>query len=606
MHLKRVLLVLVAGMIAVLSGCGGSKSSSGGGGGGGNPTITAIVVTPDGAAITTTGSANTITYKAQATYSDGSQKDISSSASWSAAPSGIVNLSGSTATAAAVGAVTITASSASKSGSVALNVTDLSLGKGTLTGTYVFAMQGVDAIGPVYAVGTFTADGNGNITAGQLDVNSAKKGVLASGSSISGTYTITADGRGQMSVTGTGVGTNVPFRFVISKDGTRGKMIEYDGVTAIAGTFEQQTAGTPAGKYVFRLGGLELDSTPQYMGEVGLMTVSGTTLGGVADANLNGGVSYTNRGFSGTFNAAISSRGTATMTLVNNVSVNFVYYVVSPSKFYLVSSETGSGAELLAGVAEKQGTLGILGGDYMFLLDHAATPATGTFEKTGRMTLNANILAQGSEAEDLSSSSVQDESFPFTGGSYLDPDVNGRGTISTAITANVQPNRFFVYYAIDSTRAYMMETTANCGNPSTCSGGAFRAAIGELEGGGSVTLPVAGSFIFSSIELGEANMLQIGQLVSDGSGHLTGIADIVNHAGDQTMVGISSAAVNSTALGNVPTGLCSTACPFEFGFTPSNVSNLSVKDYLVYVRPDGNRTVLLGYQPDIDGYIDIQ
>jgi len=626
MHLKRIVLVLIAGMIAVLGGCGGSKSSSGGGGGGGNPTITAIVVTPDGAAITTTGSTNTITYKAQATYSDGSQKDISSSASWSAAPSGIVNLSGSTATAAAVGAVTITASSASKSGSVALNVTDLSLGNSKLTGSYAFSLQGIDSVGPVYAAGVFTSDGKGNIT-GTIDLNSAKNGVQASNATFTGTYSIAPDGRGTMTVSGTGIGTGVLLRLVISKDGTKGKLIRYDGMAAIAGTFEAQTAGALSGTYTFRLGGVELNSPPTvmncvgkpacYMGEVGVLTVpsSGTALTGVADANLTNGNNYSSNGFAGTINAPTSSRGTMTIALRNGNSVDLVYYVVSPSKFYMVGTDAGAGlVDLLAGQAETQGTLAAFSGDYTFLLDHAATPSTGTFEKTGRMTLAGGSAPTGSESEDLSTSAVQDQSFAFSGGTYTDPTAGpqGQGTISALVAATPSaPNRNFVYYAVDSTKAYMMQTTANCGGPpSTCDGGAFRAAIGELEGGGSVALPVKGDFIFSSVELGELSIggqnLQIGQLISDGAGNLSGIVDAIKHAGGSDVT-ISSVAVSSTQLDGVPSSLCpSNSCLFEYGFTPSNVQALAVKNYLVYVRPDGNRAVLLGYQPDIDGYIDIQ
>jgi hypothetical protein len=546
-----------------------------------------------------------------AIYSDNSTTDVTSTATWSSSPSGIVTLSGSTATAAAVGAVAITATSGSVSGSAALNVTDLTLGNGTLTGNYAFAAQGIDSVGPVYAAGFFTSDGNGNITGGELDSNSHDTGAQ-SAASITGTYSITPDGRGQMTLTATGIGTSVPFRFVISKDGSKGKLIEFDGLHAIAGTFEAQTAGALSGIYTFRLSGLELDSTPQYMGEVGVVTVSGAALNGLADANLNNGVSYSAHTFNGTINAPVSSRGTMTFKLVSGTNVDFVYYVVSPSKFYMVGSDTGTGSELLAGQAELQGALATLSGDYTFLLDHAATPTTGTFEKTGRMTLTGGSVATGSESEDLSSSAVQDQSFAFSSGVYTDPTVlsQGRGTIGAVVTATgVAPSRNFVYYAVDSTKAYMMETTANCGSPSTCSGGAFRAAIGDLEGGGSVGLPVLGDFIFSSVELGELSIggqnLQIGQLISDGAGNLSGIVDAVKNAGGTAT--ISAVVVSGTPLDPVPTVLCSTAsCPFEYGWTPSNFSALAVKNYLVYVRPDGKRAVILGYQPDIDGYMDFQ
>ena len=161
MQAKKLGLVVTLGMIAVLVGCGGNSTSTPPPPP--TPTITAITVTPATNVISTTGSA---TFKAEATYSDNTQADISSTATWSAAPAGIVNLSGSTAAGAAKGAVTITATSGSKSGAATLNVTDLNLGNATMSGTYAFALQGIDTVGPVYATGTITADGNGNITAG--------------------------------------------------------------------------------------------------------------------------------------------------------------------------------------------------------------------------------------------------------------------------------------------------------------------------------------------------------------------------------------------------------------------------------------------------------
>jgi hypothetical protein len=499
-----------------------------------------------------------------------------------------------------------------------------------LNGTYVFQAGGVDAVGPVYAAGTLAFDGNGNITSGVLDANSASGTVVANMSSISGTYSVTADGRGLMTLTGTGIETSVPFALAISKDGSKGKFIEFDGKAAVAGTFEKQTAGALSGTYTFRLSGFEVSSAAAncagkpacYMGEVGVLTVpsSGTALAGFADANLTNGNSYPTGAFGGTFNAPTSGRGTMTVNLRNGTPVSLVYYVVSPNKFFMASANTET-SEIFAGQAESQGTLAAFSGDYTFLLDHAATPTTGTFEKTGRMSLASGAITQGSEAEDLSSSAVQDQSFDFSGGTYTDPTAGpqGQGTISGIVTSTGVPlNRYFVYYAVDSTKAYMLQTTANCtqAGVNTCDGGAFRAAIGEFEGGGSTLLPVSGDFIFSSNELGELVLgncspcgqnLQVGQLVSDGSGGFSGIVDAVKHAGAGTSAIISSIPVSSTMLGSVPTALCATStCTFEHGWTPSNFQALAITNYLVYVRSDGNKAVLLGYQPDIDGVMDLQ
>ncbi|HET7892215.1 MAG TPA: hypothetical protein VFL34_11845, partial [Candidatus Sulfotelmatobacter sp.] len=396
MQVKKLGLVVTLGMIAAMMGCGGGSKSTPPPP---PPTVTAITVTPATNVITTTGS---VSFKAEANYSDGTQADITSSAAWSASPSGVVTLSGSTATAAAKGAVTITATSGTASGSAVINVTDLNLGNGTLSaGSYAFQLRGIDSVGAAYAAGTIISDGSGNITGGEVDLNTAS-GVSTgaapfNGSISSGTYTIGMDGRGTMSVTYNG--TTIPFLVVISHDGSRGKLIESDGKATVAGTFERQTSvAQPSGISVFRLTGLELDSAgPEYMGEIGVLTVSGSTVSGFSDGNIRGGHNWAEQPVTGASLTAPDAQGRGTVTLTfaagvalsSTFTVDFVYYVVSASKFYLVSTDSGSGMELMAGQAESQATPAPLAAsDYTFLLDHAATPTTGTFEKTGRMTLS--------------------------------------------------------------------------------------------------------------------------------------------------------------------------------------------------------------------------
>ena len=224
-----------------------------------------------------------------------------------------------------------------------------------------FALQGIDTVGPAYATGTITADGNGNITAGStgFEFRGQRRNFC---DMLTGTYSVTADGRGQMTVTAVGSITSTLYRFVISHDGTKGKVIEFDGIAAAAGTFEKQTSGALSGTYTFRLGGVEMNSTATnctgkpacYMGEIGVMTVpgSGTVLTGYADANLTNGNSFATNAFAGTFNAPTGSRGTMSITLRNATVVPLAYYVVSPNKLFVVST---SSTEVLAGQAETQG-----------------------------------------------------------------------------------------------------------------------------------------------------------------------------------------------------------------------------------------------------------
>src|SRR2546425_10352897 len=69
-----------------------------------------------------------------------------------------------------------------------------------LNGDYAFSFNGITSFGggptPLAAVGRFTADGAGNITAGELDVNGTGPGAVAAATPFTGTYSIGADNRG--------------------------------------------------------------------------------------------------------------------------------------------------------------------------------------------------------------------------------------------------------------------------------------------------------------------------------------------------------------------------------------------------------------------------
>src|SRR5208283_5218955 len=82
----------------------------------------------------------------------------------------------------------------------------------SLTGTYVFAVNGVAKNGQFAVVGSFTADGNGNITSGTRDTVNDTGGQTLD-ESITGTYSISSDGRGQVILDGN---NQVIYRFVLS------------------------------------------------------------------------------------------------------------------------------------------------------------------------------------------------------------------------------------------------------------------------------------------------------------------------------------------------------------------------------------------------------
>jgi hypothetical protein len=122
-----------------------------------------------------------------------------------------------------------------KNANFTISVTDL------LNGNYAFEFSGFNSTGAVVAAGSFAADGLGNITNGVEDVNS----ILGppTNHTFTGTYTLTADNRGQIIFTS--LAGQPTFDFSIDTLGQHARMIEFDatGVRG-SGQLEQQNTST--------------------------------------------------------------------------------------------------------------------------------------------------------------------------------------------------------------------------------------------------------------------------------------------------------------------------------------------------------------------------
>ncbi|HWA94798.1 MAG TPA: Ig-like domain-containing protein [Terracidiphilus sp.] len=128
MKLRSGWLCLTLCTLVSLAGCGGGggSSNSGGSSGGGSnsPTLSSIDVAPANPSISV---GTTQQFTATGHYSDGSTKDLSSSATWTSSSTATATISNAgLATAVAAGTTTITATSGSISGTTSLTVTGTS------------------------------------------------------------------------------------------------------------------------------------------------------------------------------------------------------------------------------------------------------------------------------------------------------------------------------------------------------------------------------------------------------------------------------------------------------------------------------------------------
>jgi hypothetical protein len=134
--------------------------------------------------------------------------------------------------------VTVKATSAAdptKSGTAAVTITDNANSK--LTGSFAFTFQGFLGIGMTAMIGSFTADGKGNLTNGLRDVNGAYANPILK-QAFTGTYQLHGDNRGIM--TFTSLPGSPSFRFAINDNGDKGTFVEMDSTgTTGGGTFRK-------------------------------------------------------------------------------------------------------------------------------------------------------------------------------------------------------------------------------------------------------------------------------------------------------------------------------------------------------------------------------
>ncbi|WP_353069006.1 putative Ig domain-containing protein [Tunturibacter empetritectus] len=263
-----------------------------------------------------------------------------------------------------------------------------------LTGPYAFLFQGYDdVLAGVLAyqtatVGSFTADGTGVVSNGELDANhqsSAPTGTTVSSNDFLGTYTIGTDSRGSLTITtlnqdGTTAGTStyaIALKAPVSPAtiSTRGDLIEFDN-NSLQGTrgsgtlLAQQTAAFAAGlngSYAFGLSGdtpclpaCTLGIVAGPAASVGQFTASGSGLisSGSSDANI-ATTNYASETLSGSYGSAdangrVQLAMSTTGTPAAIYPTDYAVYLVSANEAFVLSTDKHSSYVLLAGSAQLQ------------------------------------------------------------------------------------------------------------------------------------------------------------------------------------------------------------------------------------------------------------
>ncbi len=198
----------------------------------------------------------------------------------------------------------------------------------SLNGNFAFLLANPASGGTFASAGSFSADGNGNLSTGVLDENSS--GTLTANAAFNGTYTVAANGRGTASFTG---GRTYVFYL-----GPAGSAVfqETDAIHPTSdGILAQQQAAAfsqalLAGNYALATSGLSGSSVEVATGELAA-SGAGIVSSGAVDLNAGGTLSPA-VALTGAYAASSSAeRGTLTLTLPSplNQTRNYAVYVIN-------------------------------------------------------------------------------------------------------------------------------------------------------------------------------------------------------------------------------------------------------------------------------------
>lgn len=455
------------------TGTGGGGGTGGNGGGGGNTSV-AVSVAPTAATVALSGtqqfSATVTPSSAQQTVTwtvaAGSGTTCSGSACGQVDTTGLYTAP-SSLPAGNPPQVKVTATSTQDSTkSSSANIVLVSSQNTRVKGTYTFRFAGFNAVGEVLSVGTFAADGNGNVTSGS-EVISTSSGPMPATTITGGTYSIGTDGRGDMMLN-TSSGT---FCYVFAVGSTtidNPLFVQFDNTTApIACTGTQMGVGTHGSglmnlattssfniaslnqPYVFELNGFDVSGKRvTYAGRF-VGDGAGNITSWLLDKNDNG-VATATSGSSGTY--TVGSNGVGMLSLTGTgAPLNLSLYLKNSDEIFLSVSDPLITNASAAGVAESQ--------DPNQLYDSTTFKGVSVFYVTGVASNPAQGRVFGGLATTDGAGSLSG-SFDQNNAGVIASNVSYTGTYTAAgsgrYTINISAIPF-VMYAITANKGFLLD-----------------------------------------------------------------------------------------------------------------------------------------------------
>ncbi len=446
--------------------------------------------------------------------------------------------------------VTITAalqSAPTVSGNSIATVTAVSFNNSSLKGNYVFSLSGIDGSGfAFYAAGAITADGNGNITGGEEDLNDINSGYFQA-TSVTGTYNVGPDGRGSLNLTSS-LGS---FSYAIALRALNNAGLnEIDNnVVNATGTLEAQSTGVtaPSGNYAFGFNGIA-GCGP--ISSDGIFALSSSSVAGQQDVNCGGTITQA-QALSGSYGSIDGlGRGTGSFS-GNSGSSNFVYYVVSANRYRFMCP---TGGTPFLGTADLQTQSSFANTDFTgsYVVNVSDNTPRGVAYILIQMNASNGNVSSG--YYDVNDTGVYGQS--AISGAY---SLASNGRISGSFTFNNATLPFTMYLS-SPTQGYYLDLRTNI----VGGGNIYGQSSGVTTNAGwagSYATKQFGYFIVAGI-ITPANSTSVsGQISADGNGNLAGTLDF----NDPSNIYTGQTLQGSYSVGTVAPGrfTASTSTPVE-------------------------------------------
>ena len=402
----------------------------------------------------------------------------------------------------------------------ATGMASIKFGDESLAGSYavrLFATDVGSAHRAYWLYASVQLDGKGNISSGTGTYRANVDGVnsVISSLSLTGTYTVGSDGRGQIGLvtsvpTLRNLTTLPPLRLLAVSDNDFEAM-STDPTLAATATFERQDASAfsqagLAGSFVFRWGN-----------RIGRFDVDASGAFSNAAEDFTGTTINPPQSFSG--NLTVGPDGTGTMTFRDaSNSLSFHAYVVSANHVIVLSTDATYG---YAGNIERQAggpmSSATVNGGFVFTLGGTQNNTAHTiFASAGIIKADGTGAFTSGDFDVVAWSTPPAISQSLTG--IYSVETNGRGTAIINSTLGVMS---FVFYVESPSLLLMIENdssaTAN-GRMWLQSGGPF--SVKSLQSNWGLTSSMSGN--------GSGNTSALGQFAADGNGAFSGFADLLD------------------------------------------------------------------------------